>query len=107
MNIYLSDVLESIEKIEEYMKGVGNKTFSKDTQLQDSVMRRLEIIGEAVKSIPSDFRSKHPEIEWKKVAGMRDVLIHSYFGVNLERVWIVVKEDLPVLKKNIKAILKK
>ena len=69
-------------------------------------MRRLEIIGEAAKNVPDDFRKKHPIEEWKKISGMRDVLIHAYFGINLERVWNAVKNDLPDLKEKIKSISK-
>ncbi|MEM7827034.1 MAG: DUF86 domain-containing protein [Candidatus Aenigmatarchaeota archaeon] len=84
--VYLKDILESIEKIEEYIKGVDKKKFLKDMQLQDSITRRLEIIGEATKNPPTKFRNKHSEAEWKKIAGMRDILIHGYFGINLE--WV-------------------
>jgi len=68
-------------------------------------LRRLEIIGEAVKNIPDDFRAKYPDIPWRQIAGMRDILIHAYFGVELRRVWKVVKEDLPELKLKILKIL--
>jgi len=68
-------------------------------------LRRLEVIGEAVKNLPLDFREKYPNIDWKKIAGLRDVLIHAYFGVSLERIWVIVKDDLPDLKKKIKKIL--
>ncbi len=68
-------------------------------------MRRLEIIGEAVKNVPEDFRTKYPDIPWRQIAGMRDVLIHAYFGVNLRRVWKVIKEEIPELKLKILKIL--
>ncbi len=75
--------------------------FFSNTQLQDAVIRRLEIIGEAVKNIPQEFRDKHVGIPWKQMAGMRDILIHEYFGVNLKRALKVVKEDIVILKANI------
>ena len=101
MKVYIEDILESIEKIEEYIRDVNENDFNKNTQIQDSIFRRLEVIGEAVKNITPEFRDKYPDIPWKKIAGMRDILIHEYFGVNLERVWKVIKEDLIELKKNI------
>jgi uncharacterized protein with HEPN domain len=93
--------LECIEKIEEYTKEIDKDEFFENTQIQDAVLRRLEIIGEAVKNIPNDFRDKYPEIPWKKIAGMRDIFIHGYFGVNLERTWKVVKEDIFDLRTKI------
>lgn len=74
--------------------------------MKDAIIRRLEIIGEAVKNIPDDFKDKHPDVPWKEIAGMRDILIHEYFGVNLERVWKTAKEDLPEFKKTVSEILK-
>lgn len=101
VHIYLEDILESIAKIEEY---VGKKTehdFMQNTQLQDALLRRLEVIGEAAKNIPAEIREKHPGIPWKQIAGLRDVLIHSYFGVNLKRAWAVIHQDLPTLKNSL------
>jgi len=104
VRIFIEDILKSIEKIEEYTSGMSREEFFRVSQVQDAVMRRLEIIGEAAKNIPEDFRNKHPKIPWKQIAGMRDILIHGYFGVNLERIWVVVERDLPSLKRKISKI---
>lgn len=105
VKVYVADVLESIEKILEYKKDISKEIFFDNTQLQDSVLRRLEIIGEAVKNIPQDFKDKYPNIEWKKIAGMRDIIIHEYFGVKMDRVWKVINEDILELKNNMEKIM--
>jgi len=107
VRVYLGDIRESILAIEEYARGLSEEEFYKNRQTQDAVVRRLEVIGEAVKSIDDDFRERYPEIPWKKIAGMRDVLTHEYFSVNLKRVWEVVRTDLPALKKKLALIMKK
>lgn len=107
IKLYLQDIWESILAIEEYVHVLTEEEFYRNRQVQDAVVRRLEIIGEAVKNIDDDFRNKYQDIPWKKIAGMRDVVIHEYFGVKLKRVWDVVKKDLPDLKQKILLIMEK
>jgi uncharacterized protein with HEPN domain len=105
--IFLEDILESIERIEQYTKGITKDEFLDDYEKQDAIMKRLEVIGEAVKNIPTGVKKKYPEIPWKDMAGMRDVLIHEYFGVLMERIWDTAKNDIPKLKKQILGLFEK
>lgn len=104
--IYLDHILESISYIQEYTKGVSKNKFLRSVSHQDQVVRRLEIIGEAVKNVPSEIRVKYRDVPWKKIAGMRDVLIHDYFEVELDLTWQVIKKDLIVLKEQVEKIKK-
>ena len=99
IRLYLDDILESIKKIEDYSKDLTEEQFSRDTEIQDAVLRRLAIIGEAVKHLPGDLKEKHQQIPWKQIAGARDIFVHEYFGVGMERIWKTIQEDLPELKK--------
>lgn len=108
LKLFLQDMMESMEQIEEYRDEIGTEEkFMHDRKTQDAIVRRLEIIGEATKNIPANFRSKFPEVPWKKIAGLRNVLTHEYFGVNIERVWAITEKDLPGLKKQIEKIINK
>jgi uncharacterized protein with HEPN domain len=102
--VYLAHILECAQKIERYTKG-GEKEFHNDTMLQDAVIRNFEIIGEAAKRVPEAYRRAYSQIPWRLMAGFRDVLIHAYEGVDLKRVWWIVRQDLPVVKEAIEKLL--
>jgi len=102
--VYLAHILECADRIERYL-GQDREAFLRDTMVQDAVIRNFEVIGEAAKRIPEQFRVVHAGIPWRLMAGFRDVLIHDYEGVDLERVWRIAQEDLPAVKIAIARIL--
>jgi len=104
--LYCDDIILAIKKIERYVKDKTVADIKKDDLLIDGITRNLEIIGEAVKNIPVAVKKEHPEIEWKKVAGLRDILAHEYFGVDVDVIWDVVITKLPLLKEKIKKLVK-
>ena len=102
----IQDILECMDMIQSYIKGKSEDDFYEDFQLQDSVMRRLEIIGEATKHVPTAIREKYPAIPWKKMAGMRDVAIHDYGDIVAERIWSTVIIAIPKSRKLIEQVKK-
>ncbi|MGI8785775.1 MAG: HepT-like ribonuclease domain-containing protein [Acidobacteriota bacterium] len=99
--VYLDDILESIAKIERYTEALSYEQFVDDELRVDAVIRNLEVVGEAAKKIPSSLRDAHSGVEWQRVAGLRDILIHEYFGVDLEIIWDIIQNKLPPLKDQI------
>lgn len=103
-SIYLDDVLDSIEKIKDYTEEMSLEDFREDVETQDAVSYRLMVIGEAVKQIPEDVRQDYDEVQWREIAGMRDILIHQYSGVEIGRVWNVVEQEIVDLEEQIEEI---
>ncbi|WP_319508197.1 DUF86 domain-containing protein [uncultured Methanolobus sp.] len=97
-SVFLIHILDAINQIEEYTTGVIYEEFLEKRLIQDAVVRQLEIIGEATKNLSSNTTEKNPHVPWKEIAGMRDKLIHVYFGVDLEEVWNTITKDIPYLK---------
>ncbi len=104
--MFVSHILESFELIEEYAKNVTKEALEKNEMKTDAIVRRIEIIGEATKNIPNSLKTMYPDIPWKDMAGMRDIIIHQYYGVEIDEIWKVMKIDTPKIKKEIKQILK-
>src|SRR3989344_459129 len=102
---YIQDIFDSIEEVEMFIKGFDYDAFKKDRKTINAVVRSLEVIGEAVKKVPEDVKNQYSEIPWKNMSGMRDKLIHEYFGVYEEIVWNVASEELPPLKSSFQRIL--
>lgn len=98
--LYLQHILDAIKKVEEYTS-VGHQTFMTSSHWQDAVIRQLEIIGEATKRLSMQLCSQHADIPWRRIAGLRDVLIHDYMGVDIKAVWEITQQNLPVLKNRV------
>jgi len=103
---YLDDILESSDKIERYIHGIGFDEFAADEMRKDAVIRNFEVIGEAIKNLPGNLKEQYPKTDWKKIAGFRDVLTHAYFGIKPTILWDNATNNLPVLKTEIRHILK-
>lgn len=105
-SIYIKDIIENMEIAEKFLRNMSFEKFAKDKKTAYAIIRCTEIIGEATKHIPDDIRKKYPEIPWKMMAGMRDKVIHEYFGIALEVIWKTVKEEIPKVKPLVKKVLK-
>ena len=100
----LEDILEAIERLEKYASG-GRDSFDRDELVQTWIGHHLQIIGEAVRGLSEEVRSVHPDVPWAQIAAMRNILVHDYFGIDLEEVWAAVARDVPALKVKVAAIL--
>jgi len=106
-SLYLKDILAATQSIEEFVAGMSLETFKADDKTSSAVIRKLEVIGEASKQIPKATQDAFPGLPWKEMAGMRDRLIHFYFGVNHRLIWKTIKEDLPKVRAQIEDILER
>jgi uncharacterized protein with HEPN domain len=103
--IYIADILENMNDAEEFIVGMSRSQFSGDKKTFNAVVRSIEVIGEAAKNVPENVRIAYPEVPWKEMAGMRDKLIHGYFGIDAEIVWLVVHERIPQIKPHVVQVL--
>ena len=103
--VYLEDVLESIRRINAYVTGINQERLAADQLRLDAVVRNLEVIGEAVKQLPEEVTQRQSHVEWRKIAGLRDILIHNYFGIDVGIIWDVVENKLPDFERQIREIL--
>ena len=103
--LYLKDIIQNMQDAEEFIRDIAHENFANDKKTFNAVVRAIEVIGEAAKNISPGLRRKYPNVPWKEMAGMRDKVIHSYFGVDQEAVWIAVKSRIPAIKPVIEGIL--
>lgn len=103
--VYLRHILDAIARIELYLQGADEQNFLQNPLLQDGVIRQEQILGEAVRRISRELKARYPSIPWQDIAGMRSKLVHDYFGVDLEAVWLAATEDMPLLRDGVRRML--
>lgn len=104
--LFLHHILDAVVRIEQYVQGLDRESFDENLLVQDGIIRQIMVIGEAAKLLSNELRDKYAHTPWQDIAGMRDKLIHRYFGIDLETVWLTVQDDLPVLESEVTKILK-
>jgi len=103
--LYVKDILQNMEDAEDFIRGISYERFADDKKTLNAVLRSLEVIGEAAKHVPDEIREKYNDVPWREMAGMRDKVIHFYFGVDKEVIWFVVRDRIPVIKSMIMKII--
>jgi uncharacterized protein with HEPN domain len=103
--LYLIHIDECLERTESYIKDIDKKAFMDSTLIQDAVVRNLQVMSESTQRLSDNLKEDHPEIDWFKIAGFRNVLVHDYLGVDIERIWTILEKELPTLRKAIKKML--
>lgn len=103
--LFLRDMLEAAQAIQTYTQGMTLKTFLKDRLRYDAVMYNLFVIGEAVKNIPDDVQARYADVDWRRIAGLRNLIAHAYFGINPERIWTIIEKNVPELQDQVETIL--
>ena len=105
VSLFIKDILQNMNDAMEFIEGISYDQFAADKKTLNAVLRSIEVIGEATKNIPDEVRAKYPLVPWKEMAGMRDKVIHSYFGVDLETIWLVIKDSIPAIKPLMQQVL--
>ena len=103
--VYLEDIQQAAAKIRKYTAGLSFEGFAADDKTQDAVVRNLEIIGEAVRNLPEEIRAQRPGVDWQKISGLRNILIHEYFGIEITIIWDIVQNKVPVLEEQVSGLL--
>ena len=103
-DLLVEDMLEALRKIERYTAGIDHSTFLQDDKTIDAVVRNLEVLGEASRQVPDAFTARHPEVPWRKITGLRNRIVHDYFGLDLEIIWQIIWQDLPPLKAQLEKL---
>ncbi len=103
--VYIEDILESIQKIEEYTNTLTKDKFSHTISIQDAVLMRLAVIGESTHKLPNEIRDQYSAVPWRKIINLRNIIVHDYSSINIDRIWIIIQKDLPEFKKYIQKLL--
>ncbi len=103
-DLLIEDILAAIQKIERYTAGMDQEIFRQDEKTVDAVVRNLEVVGEATRQLPEDFSNRHPNVPWRQISGLRNRIVHEYFGLDLEIIWQVIRHDLPQLKTHLEGL---